>query len=155
MKDEALAAALGPAQVSLLIQEVSLLFYKVSDDLLSLSEVPHNFGDRGPTPLKLRLFARLVEMMREVFLEFFKCRGFIIDPIIDSEPYLVFIDGPFFFNDGQAVLLKDLSRDDFSFSAPPGEVGELIDPRGGILAFTALIHDVLIVFISIILVITD
>ncbi len=155
MKDEALAAALGPAQVSLLIQEVSLLFYEVSDDLLGLSEVPHNFGDRGPPPLKLRLFARLVEMMRQVFLEFFKCRGFIIDPIIDSESYLVFIDGPLFFNDGQPILLKDLSRDDLNFSAPPGEVRELIDPRGGILALTALIHDILIVFISIILVIAD
>ena len=59
-------------------------------------------------------------MMRQVFLEFFKCRSFIIDPIIDSEPNLVFIDGPFFFNDGQPILLKDLSRYDFSFSPPPG-----------------------------------
>jgi hypothetical protein len=155
MKNEALAAALGPTQVSLLIQKVSLLFNEVSDDLLSLSEVPHNFGDRGPPPLKLRLFTRLVEMMRQVFLEFFKCRSFIIDPIIDSEPYLVFIDSPFFFNDGQSIFLKDLSRDGFGFSTPPGEVRKLIDPRGGVLTLTALIHDVLIVFISIIFVIAD
>ena len=53
MKDETRAAALGPAQVSLLIEEVSLLLDEVSDDLLGLSEVPHNFGDRGPPPLKL------------------------------------------------------------------------------------------------------
>jgi hypothetical protein len=45
MKDETRAAALGPAQVSLLIKEVSLLMDEVSDDLLGLSEVPHNFGD--------------------------------------------------------------------------------------------------------------
>jgi hypothetical protein len=53
MKDETRAAALGPAQVSLLIKEVSLLLDEVSDDLLCLSEVPHNFGDRMPPPLKL------------------------------------------------------------------------------------------------------
>lgn len=44
MKDETRAAALGPAQVSLLIKEVSFLLDEVSDDLLGLSEVPHNFG---------------------------------------------------------------------------------------------------------------
>jgi hypothetical protein len=45
MKDETRAAALGLAQVSLLIKEVSLLLDEVSDDLLGLSEVPHYFGD--------------------------------------------------------------------------------------------------------------
>ena len=45
MKDEALAATLGPAKVSLLIKEVSLLLDEISDDFLCLSEVPHNFGD--------------------------------------------------------------------------------------------------------------
>jgi hypothetical protein len=45
MKDETRAAALGPAQISLLIKEVSLLLDEVSDDFLGLSEVPHNFGD--------------------------------------------------------------------------------------------------------------
>lgn len=53
MKNETRAAALGPAQVRLLVKEVSLLLDEVSNDLFGLSEVPHNFGDRGPPPLKL------------------------------------------------------------------------------------------------------
>jgi hypothetical protein len=94
-------------------------------------------------------------MMRQVFLEFFECSSFIIDPVIYSEPNLIFIDCPLFFNNGQPILLKDLSRDDFSFSLSPGKIRELIDPRGGVLALTALIHDVLVVFITIIFVIAD
>jgi hypothetical protein len=48
-----------------------------------------------------------------------------------------------------------LTREDFSFLLSPGEVRELIDPRGGVLALTALVHDVLVVFITIIFVIAD
>jgi hypothetical protein len=48
-----------------------------------------------------------------------------------------------------------LSREDFSFLFSPGKVRELIDPRGGVLALTTLVHDVLVVFITIIFVIAD
>jgi len=94
-------------------------------------------------------------MMRQVFLEFFECSSLIIDPFIDSEPNLIFIDGSLFFNNGKPVLLEDLSREDFSFLFSPGEVRELIDSRGGVLALTALVNDVLVVFITIIFVIAD
>lgn len=48
-----------------------------------------------------------------------------------------------------------MSREDFSFSLSPGKVRELIDPRGGVLPLTALVHDVLVVFITIIFVIAN